>query len=179
MNYQSYIGGGSWDALPFTKEDVENAEYPPSFDWRELDGVTAIDIQPEDGCGGCWVYAATAVFESIIKIKSGLEVDLSEEQISSCLPNGNHTGIAWQAFNFIQSDGVTTEEHAPCAYDFPICDYDLNSDTYYLHDHWILAMWELSLSQRVKILKYAIQNYGPVAGGFIVYSDWGSYRSGV
>ena len=156
MNYQLVERGGSWDCLPFTMEDVNNAEYPQYFDWRELGGVTPIDIQPENGCGGCWVYAATAVFESLIKIKTGRDVDLSEEQISSCLPNGNHTGIAWQAFNFIQSNGVTTEEHIPCDYLFPVCDYDVNPDYYYLNDNWLLAMWDIPLSERVKIMKYAI-----------------------
>ena len=180
MNYQSLYTGGPWEALPFTLEDVQSAALPPYLDWRELEGVTAIDIQPEDGCGGCWIYAATAVFESLIKINLGLEVDLSEEQISSCLRNGNHTGIAWQAFNFMQYNGVTTEEFIPCEYTFPRCNPSPpNSDMYYLHDHWIVAMWETPLPERVKIMKYAILNYGPVASGFIVYTDWGNYRSGV
>ncbi len=179
MNYQPFDMSGSWDSLPFTMEDVDNAVYPQQFDWRDLGGVTAIDTQPESGCGGCWVYAATAVFESLIKIRTGLEVDLSEEQISSCLPNGNHTGIAWQAFNFMQSNGVTTEEHIPCDFSFPVCDYEVNPDYYYLNDNWIMGMYDLPLDQRVKIIKYAIQTYGPVAGGFIVYEDWAYYQSGV
>jgi len=179
MNYQAYPIGGSWDALPFTLEDVNEAELPLNLDWRELDGVTQIDFQPDWGCGGCWVYAATAVFESLIKIKIGREVDLSEEQISSCLPNGNHTGIAWQAFNFMQYNGITTEEYIPCNFNLPVCDYPVNPDTFYLHDHWILSMYEIPLAERIKIIKYVLQNYGPVASGFIVYSDWGDYQSGV
>lgn len=179
LNYFPIEASGPWDCLPFTVEDVDNAVYPLHFDWRELGGVTAIDTQPDYGCGGCWVYAATAVFESLIKIRSGLEVDLSEEHISSCLRNGNHTGIAWQAFNFMQSNGVTTEEHIPCDFLFPVCDYEMNPDYYYLNDNWILGMYDLPLAERVRIMKYAIQNYGPVAGGFIVYEDWGDYRSGV
>jgi hypothetical protein len=179
LNYQPVLAMGTWDSLPFTSAEVNNARLPSSLDWRERDGVTPIDIQPDNGCGGCWVYAATAVFESLIKIQTGLDVDLSEEQISSCLRNGNHTGIAWQAFNFMQSNGVTTEEHIPCDYRFPVCDYEVNSDYYYLHDHWIVAMWDLPLAERIKIMKYVIQNFGPVASGFIVYRDWGSYQSGV
>ncbi|MBN2245308.1 MAG: hypothetical protein JW755_05645 [Candidatus Aminicenantes bacterium] len=179
MNYLAFPIGGSWEALPFTLEDVNNAELPDNLDWRELDGVTPIDIQPDWGCGGCWVYAATAVFESLIKIRTGREVDLSEEQISSCLPNGNHTGIAWQAFNFMQYNGVTTEEYIPCNFDFPVCDYPVNLDTFFLHEHWILSMYEIPLAERIKIIKYVLQNYGPVATGFIVYSDWGNYQSGV
>ena len=179
MNYWPAAIGGSWEGLPFSLADVQKYVAPPKMDWRELGGVTAIDIQPENGCGGCWVYAATAVFESLIKIKTGREVDLSEEQISSCMPNGNHTGIAWQAFNFMQLNGVTTEDHIPCDYSFPVCNYPQNSDFYYLHDNWILGMWDAPLAQRVQVMKYAIQHFGPVAGGFVVYSDWGDYNSGV
>ena len=51
MNYRPEAADGSWDCLPFTMEDV-NIQYPQSFDWRELGGVTPIDIQPDNGCGG-------------------------------------------------------------------------------------------------------------------------------
>ena len=179
MNYIPPATGSSWNSLPFTTEDIENCELPPSFDWREWEGVSGIDTQPIYGCGGCWVYAATAVFESLIRIRTGQEIDLSEEQISSCLRNGNHTGISWQAFNFMQSNGVTTEEYIPCDFLFPVCDYELNSEYYYLNDHWILGMYEFPLDQRVKIAKYIIKSFGPVASGFIVYEDWGNYRGGI
>jgi len=171
--------GDSWDSLPFTEEDVRRAVLPPALDWRALGGVTAIDTQPQSGCGGCWVYAATAVFESLIKIATGREVDLSEEQISSCLPNGNHTGIAWQAFNYMQLNGITTEQYIPCDFRFPACGYPAYPDTFHLHDNWILAMWDKPLAERVRAIKYVIQRFGPVAGGFMVFMDWGEYRGGV
>jgi len=171
--------GDSWDSLPFTEEDVRCAVLPAALDWRALGGVTAIDTQPQYGCGGCWVYAATAVFESLIKIATGREVDLSEEQISSCLPNGNHTGIAWQAFSYMQLNGVTTEQYVPCDFRFPVCDYPAYPDTFYLHDHWILGMWDKPLDERVRTVKYILQRFGPVAGGFKVFEDWGNYRQGV
>ncbi len=170
---------GSWDSLPFTEPEVFSAVLPPALDWRALGGVTAIDTQPQYGCGGCWVYAATAVFESLIKIATGREVDLSEEQISSCLPNGNHTGIAWQAFNYMQLKGITTEQYIPCDFRFPICNYPAYPDTFYLHDNWIVGMWDRPLAERVRIMKYVIQRFGPVAGGFKVFEDWGRYREGV
>lgn len=170
---------GSWESLPFTEEDVNCAVLPPALDWRALGGVTAIDTQPQYGCGGCWVYAATAVFESLIKIATGREVDLSEEQISSCLPNGNHTGIAWQAFNYMQLYGVTTEQYIPCDFRFPVCNYPPYPDTFTLHDNWILGMWDRPLDERVRIIKYIIQRFGPLAGGFMVFADWAEYREGV
>jgi len=169
----------SWDSLPFTEEDVFGAVLPPALDWRVLGGVTAIDTQPQYGCGGCWVYAATAVFESLIKIATGREVDLSEEQISSCLPNGNHTGIAWQAFNYMQLNGVTTEQYVPCDFQFPVCNYPAYPDTFYPHDNWIIGLWDRPLAERIRIIKYIIQRFGPVAGGFKVFEDWARYREGV
>lgn len=169
----------SWESLPFTEDDVNRAVLPPALDWRALGGVTAIDTQPQYGCGGCWVYAATAVFESLIKIATGREVDLSEEQISSCMPNGNHTGIAWQAFNYMQLKGVTTEQYVPCDFLFPVCNYPDYPDTFTLHDNWILGMWDKPQEARIRTLKYILQRFGPVAGGFKVMEDWGNYREGV
>ena len=179
LNSRPADTGGSWACLPFSLDDVNSAVLPSGLDWRALGGVTPIDNQGDNGCGGCWVYAATAVFESLIKIRTQRDIDLSEEQISSCLRNGNNTGIAWQAFNYIQANGVTTEEHIACDYSFPVCDYEENDDYFYLNDHWILSLYEFSLEDRVKIMKYAIQNFGPVAGGFIVYEDWWIYQSGI
>ena len=179
LNFQFWEIGGSWDSLPFTQEDVEDAVLPETFDWRELGGVTPVDIQPNYGCGGCWVYAATAVFESLIKIKTGIDVDLSESQIGWCLPNGNHTGSARQAFEFMQYHGITTESNIPCDQVYSRCDYPLFPETYYLNDNWVIAMWEMPLAQRIRVMKYAIQTFGPVASGFTVYEDWGSYQSGV
>ncbi len=170
---------GSWGSLPFTEEDVFGAALPPALDWRALGGVTAIDTQPGSECGGCWVYAATAVFESLIKIATEREVDLSEEQVGSCLAHGNHTGIAWQAFNYMQLRGITTEQYIPCDPGFPVCDHTAYPDTFYLHDSWILGMWDRPLTERVQIVKYILQRFGPVASGFKVYEDWAQYRQGV
>ena len=91
----------------------------------------------------------------------------------------DHTGIAWQAFNYMRLHGVTTEQYVSCDFRFPVCNYPAYPDTFCLHDNWILGMWDKPLNERVRTVKYILQRFGPVAGGFMVFEDWARYREGV
>jgi C1A family cysteine protease len=59
---------------------------PLSFNWRTYDRVT--DVRNQKGCGSCWAFAATAVFESLLAIATnGTKYDLSEQYILQCDSN--------------------------------------------------------------------------------------------
>jgi len=56
---------------------------PASFDWRTLTRVTPVKNQL--GCGSCWAFAATAVFESQYAIQTnGALLDFSEQYLVEC-----------------------------------------------------------------------------------------------
>lgn len=50
------------------------------FDWRALGGCTPIKNQ--GSCGSCWAFAAMGAVESMYLIRSGVEMDLSEQWLA-------------------------------------------------------------------------------------------------
>jgi len=60
-------------------QDIYEENIPSRFDWRDKDIMTPVKHQMN--LGSCGVFAAVAVFESLIKKETGKTVDLSEQQI--------------------------------------------------------------------------------------------------
>ncbi len=52
---------------------------PSRFDWRDR-GIM-MPVKHQMNLGSCGVFAAVAVFESLIKKETGKTVDLSEQQV--------------------------------------------------------------------------------------------------
>ena len=71
------------------------AELPERWDWRDYDGVSSVKNQ--GGCGSCWAFATAATFEAAIKIRLGIEVDLSEQWLVSCNQDDWSCGGGWYA----------------------------------------------------------------------------------
>ena len=55
---------------------------PAVWDWRDEGGVTPVKHQGQ--CGSCWIFCAVGAFESTLLIETGVEHDLSEQQILVC-----------------------------------------------------------------------------------------------
>ena len=64
----------------------------PQFDWRARGIMTPVKHQMN--LGSCGVFAAVAVFESLIKKETGKTVDLSEQQIINNSPDFAPSGIS-------------------------------------------------------------------------------------
>ena len=81
---------------------------PPYFNWRDVDGVDWTTTAKDQGnCGSCWDFAAIGALESIIQIRegcAGLNLDLSEQYVLSCLHAAGscNGGWAYNAFKFIK-----------------------------------------------------------------------------
>ena len=65
---------------------AEGAYFPPYFDWRDSAGVTP--ARNQKNCGSCWAFGALGALEAMAKIYGGTELDLSEQQILSCMSYG-------------------------------------------------------------------------------------------
>ena len=83
---------------------------PPAFSWTDVDGVDwTTSVKDQGSCGSCWDFAAMGALESVIQIRegcAGLNLDLSEQYVLSCLPAAGscNGGWAYNAYKYIKSN---------------------------------------------------------------------------
>lgn len=96
------------DQAPLSPKPVAATDLPPYFSWRDVDGVDWTTPAKDQGnCGSCWDFAAIGALESIIQIREGcpgLDLDLSEQYVLSCLPTAGscNGGWAYSAYRYIK-----------------------------------------------------------------------------
>ncbi|KAH7650633.1 Fruit bromelain protein [Dioscorea alata] len=98
----------------FKYENV--AEVPDSINWTAKGAVTPVKNQRK--CGSCWAFSTVATVEGINQIKNNKLVSLSEQELVSCdtktlIDEGCRGGMMDNAFEFIVSKGLATEESYP------------------------------------------------------------------
>ncbi len=83
------------------------------FDWRDYDIVTPVGDQ--NPCGSCWAFAAAAAFESSYRMRNGITVNLSEQELLDCTSascNGGNSGVVFD--KAITGDGLyVNADHSP------------------------------------------------------------------
>jgi hypothetical protein len=137
-------------------------------------------------CGSCWAFAAVGVFEALIKRSDGLEVDLSEQQLVNCVPEGHGEGCggldSYYAHLYMVNNGIVRESVYPYLADDWQCDLTEPSE-FYLTKAWRYRNSSdnpESTADRREIIKYLLMSYGPVDAVMAVYEDfYFNYTSGV
>jgi cathepsin L len=85
----------------------------PRLDWRDFDVVSAVGNQ--NPCGSCWAFAAAAAFESSYRLRNGVLVNISEQELLDCTPascNGGNSGAVFTKAT--TGDGLyVSNDHAP------------------------------------------------------------------
>jgi len=133
-------------------------------------------IKNQGSCGSCWAFGGVAAFESAIMKKDGVEVDLSEQYVVSCNPDGWSCAGGWWAYDMMVNPGMVMEScfpyaaiDAPCSYN---CTYDYQALGY--------GFCESATGvASVESIKNAIYTYGSVNCAFYADSYFQSYTSGV
>jgi C1A family cysteine protease len=141
------------------------------FDWRLLDGVTPVRDQGQ--CGSCWDFAATGAFEGSYRIATGIEADLSEQQVLSCNDGGSSCNGGWMvdAYNVFMNYGAVDETCMPyAANDYVPCTQENCTPVA------ALIGYE-DIQNDVNAIKNALM-YGPLSTTFTVYDDFFGYSSG-
>jgi C1A family cysteine protease len=156
------------------------AEYPPAWDWRDVQGIDwTTPVRDQRACGSCVAFGTVGVMEIMLKRRQGdpsLNPDLSEAHLFFC-GCGQCCDRGWwptYALNYAQTSGVPDEGCFPYA--------DRNQPCSTTCDDWqdravrVLAWQEVA---DVGARKEWLASRGPMVGCMAVYRDFYSYTSGV
>jgi len=153
-------------------------ELPSRYDLRDTGILTPVKHQSD--CGSCGEFAAVAITEALIAAATGDTVDLSEQQIVSCVPGcGCVSGCSTlDALRYIRDHGIAVETAFPYVNADTACVADLPT-AYRITDVFSTTINTYPLVERIAIIKRTILEYGPVATNMVLYDDLGRYRGGV
>ena len=158
---------------------ISSRELPAHFDWRDHPDGNYITIpKNQGGCGSCWAFAATGVFEAQLGIAARdplLQPNLAEQILVSCDPNDG-CGGGWPQTSFKHFIEKGTQ-HESCMKYLAKNGSCANACSDY-RDKPIRAADRFRVDQNRDSIKQALQ-LGPLAADFRVYSDFNDYKSGV
>lgn len=172
----------------FDDEIAPTVALPEIWDWRDEGGVTP--VKDQGSCGSCWAFGTVGPLESAIKIKTGDDVDLSEQWLVSCNRDGWGCNGGWWAHDYhaglvgkCGGTGAVLEEY------FPYVAYDQPCSGPYPHNYLLVDgdgdgySWEFIGGENsipsVEKIKQAIYTYGPVSSAVYVDSAFQMYTGGV
>lgn len=151
---------------------------PAALDWRANGGNFVTPIRDQGGCGSCWAFGATAVFESAYLIQAGMpgvDLDRSEQDVVSCSEAGNcQGGFVEGALGFMHKTGIVDEACFPyAAQDLPCSQKcaDWAARAIPIHGFFYAG-------SDVESIQAALQQ-APLTFGFTVYDDFFWYQGGV
>lgn len=146
-------------------------------DWREENVVTPVKNQ--GGCGSCWAFSATAVFESQLAIKTGSLYVLGPQELVDCAPNPNECGgsggcegsTQWLGFNYTKTAGFALES------DYPYKAHDQSCAIKRKKPVATNTGYERLAKNDYNALMQAVNKVGPIAVS--VDASWHGYEEGV
>ncbi|KAF7846704.1 hypothetical protein BT93_L3897 [Corymbia citriodora subsp. variegata] len=105
-------------ATTFNYQNVTQAQdsinsIPDSISW--VDKGLVGSIKQQGLCGSCWAFSTIATVETLLAIKGGRMVDLSEQQLIDCNTDngGCKSGSEIEAFRYMERAGIASEEKYP------------------------------------------------------------------
>ncbi|RLF50537.1 MAG: hypothetical protein DRN24_06375 [Thermoplasmata archaeon] len=170
-----------WVNARFDPCDTPTFDLPKKFDWREQGGCTPIKNQGH--CGSCWAFGTVAPLESLIKIDTGEDVDLSEQWLVSCNQDGWGCDGGWWAHDYFQwKTDKCGDSGAVLEKDCPYTASDTSCNCPYPHEYRITG-WHFigddNSVPSVNAIKNAIYKHGPVSAAVYVTPAFQAYNGGV
>jgi hypothetical protein len=96
-------------------ESLDTRVLADSVDWTEQGAVTAVKDQGR--CGSCWSFSTTGSVEGAYQIAGNPLTSFSEQMLVSCASSsgnqGCNGGLMDEAFKWIESNGLCTEDDYP------------------------------------------------------------------
>ena len=173
-----YLGCQDAEIAKDNEPDQETIGLPDSWDWRSVNGTNWItSIKSQSGCGSCVAFGTIGALEAVVQIELGqsFDCDLSEAFLFFC--GGRSCNSGWfcdESVTFVKKNGVPDEECFPYEpRDMP-CENRANN-----WKNRLVKVDSKGAAIRETKIKEALITYGPLLASFVVYEDFGSYRSGI
>ena len=156
---------------------ADRGSLPGRFDWRDY--VVLPPVRDQGGCGACWAFSTLGALECIIKIKDGVDVDLSEQWLVSCNQEGWGCAGGWFAHDYLQWKTDPCSGTGPVMEaSFPYVAWDAPCFCPYVHvPDYLIADWAY-ISGGTNAIKQAIMEYGPVSVT-VASSGFSGYGGGI
>eukprot|EP00928_Gymnodinium_smaydae_P034458 TRINITY_DN24409_c1_g1_i1.p1 TRINITY_DN24409_c1_g1~~TRINITY_DN24409_c1_g1_i1.p1 ORF type:complete len:411 (-),score=61.41 TRINITY_DN24409_c1_g1_i1:593-1753(-) len=164
----------------------EDKYLPSEVDWRRLSPSVISPVKDQGVCGSCWAITASQVIESHVAIATGVLMDLSPQQLTSCTANLEHCGgtggcdgaTAQLAFNYtIENGGLASVWRSP--YTSGLDGKDGNCSAAWANESVASIKGYQDLPENdAHHLKMAVANHGPIAVS-VDASNWGAYQRGI
>jgi hypothetical protein len=146
-------------------------DLPTTFNWEDSGKVTPVKNQ--GSCGSCWIFGATGALEAIWKIQRQQELDLSEQQILSCVSYGWGCDGGWMddVYAHDRNYGAILESYMPyMANDMIACTENLYTPAAYVKS------WT-AIPNDINAIKTAVMT-APVCVAFWVDDNFYGYDGG-
>ncbi len=170
---------GWWEEARFDPCNPKG-DLPDAFDWR--DSYDLPQVRNQGSCGSCWAFSTVGPLECNIKIKEGIDVDLSEQWLVSCTNAGSCSG-GWFAHDYHRfagdycgDSGAVLEQYFPYEADDVPCNCPYPHD--YFIDDWAFVGTEYGVPS-VNSMKQAIMDYGPISIAVAVNDAFHDYEGGI
>ncbi|MBD3237601.1 MAG: hypothetical protein GF330_12925 [Candidatus Eisenbacteria bacterium] len=163
-----------------TEEEIHSRPEPGMFrsyfSWEDEGIMTP--VRNQGNCGSCWAFAAIGVHEAYINMVTGVEQNLSEQQMVSCTSDGCGGGWMSTAYNLMRSYGCVAElcmpyeasDYVPCTqYQ---CDVVDDIDGYYNTGNTVTQIKAALANGPVSCAMAALDDFEAYGGGCYQHAGW-------
>lgn len=170
------------------KSKNDRVYLPENLDWRNHDGQNFVSpVGDQQSCGSCYSFGSMGMMEGRVRVMTNNTEQpiFSEQEIITCgkdktYNQGCNGGFAYLiAGKYMESFGVVDSTCVPYNYKNTTCPDTSNCKRWYANNYKFLGgYYGATTNDGGQAMMQALQN-GPVAVGFDVQDDFGSYSGGV
>jgi len=157
---------------------------PVSVDWRNRWGIRWITtIRDQAPCPACWCFSAVALVEAMVRIEHCVWPCISEGDVHKGMgARAGDYGFTENALNWMKNNGAADPDCFPWPglihhnyNDFDSVQYTPTAD----RNGRTVRIPSYTTINGISDQKKWLDTVGPITAAFVVYSDFGSYHSGV
>lgn len=164
----------------FTRPSYDVENLPRSISWRNVSGP----IRNEEQCGACWAVAAASALQAHIKIGTGVDINISEQEIVDCVysPGTCEAGGTLEAaFEYVKQNGISDNVTYPflSGYNGGKAGLCKSKGPFGLTPIAGIKDWVHLPSNDPEALLVTLATIGPVAVGIDAKKGWDHYKGGI